>query len=467
MVARHPLRSLEWMRSSLVPFGSAVALAAALLVPACTDGGGKTTSGGGDVDAAVPSTCAPSGGAGTKHDDTPDVDETWTAAASPHVVETSLAIPAGRTITVEPCAIVQMGRSASIIIEGKLHALGAADKPIRFERGDATEPWRTIEARQGSELKLAHAIVEGGGDDGGDPSTRFGALDIRGDQESATQPVFFADHVTVKDSRSLGILVREGGGFAPGSQQLTITGGATFPISIWGRAAGTLPSGTYTGNAVDEIILPAIGGRDDIKEDTTLAARGVPYRIGGPSGGKALIVAGSGTVPLLTIDPGVTLRFEKEARLLVDATPTGPAGALRARGTADEPIVFVSAAATPAAGDWVGIVIQGTPDPRNEIAHAKISHAGGPSQISSYGCPTPGASFANEGSILLIGGQPATAFVTNTAIDTSAGNGIVRGWTGAPVDLLATNTFTNISRCNQTFPKPEAGVCPDPAPCPK
>ncbi len=57
--------------------------------------------------------------------------------------------------------------------------------------------------------------------------------------------------------------------------------------------------------------------------------------------------------------------------------------------------------------------------------------------------------------------------MTNTTIDSSAGEGIVRGWTGDPVELLATNTFTNIARCNQTFPKPSMGVCPAPAPCPK
>jgi hypothetical protein len=264
------------------------------------------------------------------------------------------------------------------------------------------------------------------------------------------------------------VLVREGGGFASGSRDLTITGGATFPISIWGRAAGTLPSGTYTGNGDDEIVLPAVGGRDDIKEDTTLAARGVPYRIGGPDGGKSLTIAGSASVPLLTIEPGVTLRFDKDARLLVDANGSAPAGALRAEGTADKPIVFESAAAAPAAGDWVGIVIEGAPDARNVITHAKISHAGGPSQISSYGCMSPGApSFANEGAILFIDGQPASAFVTNSTIDQSAGEGIVRGWTGPPVDFLPTNTFTNIARCNQTFPKPEGSVCPEPAPCPK
>jgi len=436
---------------------------------ACSDESTTTANptDGGALDAAVPETCAATSGAGTTHDATLAADETWTAADSPHVIGTSLAIPAGRTLTLEPCAVVHLGAGASVLVNGKLLAEGAADKPIRFQPVASGAPWKTIEARKGAEIRFAHVTVEGGGDTGGNRPATVGALDIRGDQDKPTQPIFFADHVTVRGSQSLGVLVREGGGFAPGSQALTVTGGASFPVSIWGRAVGTLPSGTYTGNATDEIILPAMGVRDDIKEDTTLAARGVPYRVGGGNGGKAFVVAGSGT-PLLTIEPGVTMRFEKQVRLLVDTAGSGPAGALRAEGTAAAPIVFESAAPSPAPGDWVGIVIEGPPDPRNAIVHARIAHAGGASQISSYDCPSPGAtSGSNEGALLLIGGRPASPFVTNTTIEQSAGHGIVRGWTGGPVDLLATNTFTEVAKCNQTFPKPEVGVCPVPAPCPK
>ena len=447
-----------------------------VVVLACSDSASKsapaddagTPAADGGADTSVPSTCPAVTGAGTKHDATPTADETWTAAASPHVIGAKLSIPAGRTITVEPCAIVQIKSASGMIVEGKLLAVGAADKPIRIERGDAALAWQTIETRKGSEIRLAHVTIDGGGDPNGGRLTQVGALDIRGDQESATQPIVFVDHVTVKGSQSLGVLVREGGGFAPGSTDLTISGGPTFPISIWGRAAGTLPSGTYTGNAVDEVLLPALDGLDNIKEDTTFAARGVPYRVGGPTGGKIITVGANGSVPLLTIQAGVTMRFEKDARLDIDALSGAAIGALRVEGTADKPITFASAAATPAAGDWVGIVIEGTPDARDRITHAKVSHAGGASQISSFDCPGPlsAGGFADDGAILIVGGQPAGVLVTNTTIESSASDGIVRGWTGTPVDLLPTNTFTNIARCNQTFPKPQVGSCPDPAPCP-
>ncbi len=63
-------------------------------------------------------------------------------------------------------------------------------------------------------------------------------------------------------------------------------------------SVSTTPSGTYTGNETDEIILPAEGTRDDIRRDTTLADRGVPYRIGGPTGGKTFPVGQKGAAPL-------------------------------------------------------------------------------------------------------------------------------------------------------------------------
>jgi hypothetical protein len=444
-------------------------LLAPLVMVACTDSSSsQPPTGPTGPTGELPSRCEPSTGAGTTHDAAPTADETWTAAASPHVVSGALSVPAGRTLTIEPCAVVQMKSGASMIVEGKLIALGADGKPIRFERGDAAEAWKTIEARQGSELRFAYTSFDGGGALDGSSPTQVGALDIRGDQDSPTQPVLFVDTVVVKGSESLGILVREGGGFAPGSKDLAIVSGASFPISIWGRAAGTLPSGRYDGNAVDEIILPAMGGRDDIKEDTKLASLGVPYRIGGPTGGKSLTVAGAGTIPLLTIAAGVTLRFDEEVRLDVDAESDVAAGALRVEGTADAPVIFESAATTPAAGDWVGIVIEGKPDARDAIDHAVIRHAGGDSQISSFDCPSPlEGGFGNDGAIVIAGGAPGSAFVTNTTIESSAGDGIVRGWTGAPVDMLATNTFTDVALCNQSFPKPESGSCPDPAPCPK
>lgn len=434
---------------------------------ACEDGGANVAppaSDGGDG-ADVPSACAPAAGPGTPHPSTISADETWTAEGSPHLVAASTTIAAGATLTLEPCAVVKVEAGMGILVEGRLVATGAPDEPIRIERAGSA-PWTNIETRKGAELRLAYTTVEGGGDPNGGRLTQFGMIDVRGDQESAPQPIFFADHVTLKGSASLGVWVREGGAFAPGSRDLTVTGGASFPVLVWSNAAGTVPSGRYGKNAIDEIFLPALGTRDAIEADTTLFARGVPYRVGGETAGTSLEVGDKAAVPLLTIEPGVTMRFAKGTRLLLSNDGDAAIGALRAEGTADAPIVFTSAEATPSAGDWTGILFAGAPDPRDAIAHARIEYAGGTSGVSSYGCPSPlGTTFANEAAVLIYGGEPARAFVTDTRIEHSAGEGVVRGWTGAEIDFLPTNAFADVARCNQTSPKPEAGECPKT--CPK
>jgi hypothetical protein len=398
-------------------------------------------------------------GEGTKHTALA-ADETWSAATSPHIIETQLAIPKGVTLTLEPCAVVRLAPAGGILVEGKLLGAGLADKKITVERLDASKPWTKIEVRSG-EMRLAHAVVRGGGDpSSSDPSTEA-MVDVRGDQEQPTQPLVHVESVTLRDSKSLGLLVREGGGFAAGSKELTVTGSASYPIRTWGRAAGTLPRGTYSANAIDEVAINASGGRDDVQEDTTLPNLGVPYRIAGPS----FIVRSATAVSLLTIEKGTTLRFSKSSRMIVDATTTDAAatGALVADG-----VTFTSAVATPQAGDWVGIMFRGILDARNKIANSKISYAGADSQASSYGCPSEMAtSFGNDAAVLILGHRPSGAFVTSTTIEKSLGDGIVRGWTGDEVDFLATNTFTDVARCFQTFPKPASAVCPDTTPCPR
>ncbi len=420
------------------------------LVAVCSCDGSSSPS-----DALVAS-CPPITGAGTSHTSV-TASETWTAEASPHVIESQLDIPAGAIVTVEACAVVRLG-ATGILVEGALVATGIEGQPVTFERLAAATPWQHIEVRQGGTLALAYTNLTGGGDPAGGPVDGDALIDVRGDQLAATQPAFIVDHVAITGSGSLGVRLREGGGFAPSSTALAITGAASYPISAWGRAAGTIPAGTYTGNAQDAVFIPALGGYDDVQDDATFANLGVPYLIGGQ-----LVVRGDGRLTTLTIASGTTVRFATAARLVVDApATTDPAsGALVADG-----VTFTSAAAVPAAGDWVGLIFRGTPSPTSAIAHARIEFAGAPSQASSFGCPSALATdFSDDGAIVILGNQPAAGFVTTTTIASSAGDGVVRGWTGDEVDFAASNTFSDVARCQQTFPKPTAGVCPSPAPC--
>ena len=73
---------------------------------------------------------------------------------------------------------------------------------------------------------------------------------------------------------------------------------------------------------------------------------------------------------------------------------------------------------------------------------------------------SPGAGIC-EDALLTLTIQPSPA----STIADSAGDGIERGWSGPPIDFLATNTFQNVAYCKQSYPLPQSGACPSPVPC--
>lgn len=427
---------------------------------------------GGAGEQPVQSKCTPPSGEGTRHGQnlTTD-DEVWTAAGSPHLVEFALSVREGQKLTVEPCAVVRIKGRLGITVSGDLVAEGEADRPISFERAD-DEAWGPLHANKTASVRLAFATLRGGGYVSNRQPNTTATLTVDGDPHSpgGVQELVHVDHVTIEGSESLGVLLSQNSALSGDSRDLTITGSASAPIRLWQRAVSNLPVGTYTGNQEDEFLIDGGNfGHYEIVGDATLHDRGLPYHVTYAS----LRVGSSEQAGTLTIEPGVTLRFDPDLSLHVSAPTTNDAatGALRAVGTADEPIVFTSASATPAAGDWTGILFRGTPSPNNRIEHAKIAYAGGSSSHSSYDCVAPGEKTSGDDAAIVIATNvagPASAFVAHTRIEHSAKFGIARGWRGNPVDFLATNEFVGVASCWQTHPRGADvnGSCPEPVPCP-
>lgn len=322
----------------------------------------------------------------------------------------------------------------------------------------------------GGTLRLSYTTIDGGGDRLNTAIEQAGMLDLQGtDQTKPSQETLFVDHVTLEGSRSNGVVLRDGAGFAQGSQDLTIHGAAAYPVNTWARASSGLPTGVYTGNGTDAILL---SGGQGFVDSATLHNRGVPYHVGTQLGGSGdLRVEGpqGGAVSTLTIEPGVKLRFRKGGTFHVTfATGDQPASAaLIAVGTADKPIIFTSAEAAPAAGDWLGISFGMVPLATNKLEFVRVEYAGGKSGSENFSCRAAGDDPANNAAIRIFG-SPPTQFVTNTTIMSSANHGIERAWRSlTKIDFLATNTFEQVAKCNQTFPKDPNGACPTNPPCPK
>jgi hypothetical protein len=422
-------------------------------------------------DGSVVTNCPKPTGGPTQHQGTIE-DETWTADKSPHVLPYDLSV-AG-TLTIEPCAevLIGQGKTIDVISTGKLIANGLATKPIHIGAQDPAKPFARIQAGGGGTLSFAYATIDNGGDPLNSIVDVTGAVFAQGvDQNLPSQPTVFVDHVTIAGSKSNGVDMLDGAGFAPGSQELTVTGSAQYPVAIWARALSGLPTGTYTGNATDEILLDGGGGSHAVHEDTTMHNRGVPYRVGNSlSGSNPLLVVerqapSTPGLATLTIEAGVKVRVKKGGMVEVQRfTGTTPAqGAIVVNGTAAEPVVFTSAEPSPAPGDWYGIWFGLVPAANNKIDHARVEYAGATSGSSGASCnvpPTPDAA-------IRIFGTPSSSFVTNTTIADSARHGIDRGWRDDnKPDFLATNTFIGIAGCKQTYPSDTNGSCPSTVPCP-
>lgn len=423
-----------------------------------------TTDGGGD--AGPVNTCKPAAGPGVKHNASVAADETWTAASGPHIVTFDIKVQKGATLTIEPCAEVRVLGGYTIVVEGNLVAQGIAGSPIRFVADEPSKPWGYIQVFAPGKVSLAYASID---DAGGEPVNAWGALEARGDQLMPAQEILKVEHVTVNRSSNYGVSLRAGGAFTKDSHDLVVQGAKVAPLRILPRLASNIPTGTYTGNALDAIVIETEAYGDVAVEDVTIHDRGVPYRVGADKTFGHLIVMGTAAPVTLTVDPGVTLAFKKDGSAALEMDTSGGSspskGVLVAVGTAEKPIVFTSASTAPAAKDWKGLIFGGMPDSRNRLEYVTVAYAGAPSQASSHHCEPNGSYSTDEDASISIYGQPASAFVKNSTMKDSGRIGINLAYTGSYVDFIPTNQFVNIPGCKVSTPRPVMGTCPG-TPCP-
>jgi hypothetical protein len=468
--------SVGWLAIAALPLAC---LDSSSSTPPRPDGGAQASDAGGivlpdagtgDSGQPAPSGCAAPTRGPTTHGggSTSDLaNDVWTADGSPHILPYDTTLY--KTVTLEPCAEVRIAAGRQITVRGSLVAEGTAARPIHIGAKDAGQPFANFRTISPATIRLAYVTIDGGGAPLNTQPYLTGTLDISGDTLKPVQETLFVDHVTIAGSASNGLVMQANAGFVAGSTALVVTGSAIHPVSTWARAVGGIPEGTYTGNGNDTILLPT-GNTDTISESNTLHDRGIPYLVGAPQSGGDLRV----DVPLgqaavtLTVEPGVTVRFKKGGGLRVaSASSTSPArGSLVAVGTAAKPIVFTSDEAAPAAGDWLGIWFGDVPTALDRLDHVRVEYAGGQSSSGSGSCPDN--TELNNDAAIRIFGPPPTQFITNTTIVASPTNGIDRGWRAdTPViDFLATNAFTGVALCKQTFPPTAGNVCPVPVPCP-
>ena len=71
-------------------------------------------------------------------------DTVLRASDNPHIVNSTVEVPAGITLTIEPGVELYFGPGASLIVRGRLLAEGTLTQTILFTRRDEGTYWGTI-----------------------------------------------------------------------------------------------------------------------------------------------------------------------------------------------------------------------------------------------------------------------------------------------------------------------------------
>ena len=410
---------------------------------------------------SVPSSCAPQTGAGTLHGSV-NTAETWTEAASPHTLRFDIGVSA--PITIEPCAVVRIPAGVTVTINpaGAFIAAGALGRPVTITALVPGAAWASIRSLGGT-LSLSHTIVSGGGARLSYGAAYTGALQMQGSGSLGTLHV---DDVEITDSLTQGVYINGQVGFDANSQNLRVHGAAGYPVHVYARVIGSIPTGTYTGNGIDAIAIAGSGG--PVLDAQTMRDRGVPYHVGSGADGGRMDVSTqlNGPAAVLTIEPGVTMQFPPGGTLNIGTV--GGAGRLVAiGGPGAQQIMFTSDQGLAAqAGDWLGVVFNDPVEAQSVMQNARVEYAGGVTVSNNGSCPYPGRTGVNYAAIRIFGG-PLSQFITDTTIFASGRDGIDRGWRAdLQPDFLASNTFTAVAGCKQSMPRTANGVCPASPACP-
>jgi len=442
--------------------------------PGTGDGGPAPVADAPDLDAmARGGDCAEPAGPGVDHTGDITADETWRAADGPHRIASNVRVLA--TVTVEACAKVVASEGGAITVGtvdrvGKLVAAGTRtpDKlsPVRFVAADAAKSWGAIivDAKGTTDLSytvIADADAPGMQQNGGGALRVYGASSTSTGGTPAITPSTKIEWLLIDNSRGAGANMLRYAGFAEGSHGLAVRGSKSDPVRIEIGAVSAIPTGiVLSGNAHDEI------GVTETWSGTlshTFLDRGYPYRILHAIYLQPVL---DGAPAVMTVEPGVTLRFTTDAGVggVYVGTTEQRQGQIVAKGTAAKPIRFTSAKDAPAPGDWLGVYFRYYPTSGQVFEHVTFEYAGATSGANGFGCGPKD----NDATMLILGARPAESWVRNSTFRNGAGGaGIVSGWVSDEPgpDFKATNTFESMPACSVSRWKTVANGCgtnPDP-----
>jgi len=411
--------------------------------------------------------CGTPNGTVVTHTANISADETWAGGGIVHSVPSSIQINAPATVTIQPCAIVALGKDVTITVRGdttgnrtaKLFAAGTDDSNgfVAFAAADPAKLWGILYGyNEKSVIDLRHTLVQSAGSFGGQYKNAAIAM-VGPGYGSLPVGMLKLDHVEIDHPVGAGVYLDANAAFTSDSTLLGVTSAPDYPILLTMMSVGSIPPFAGQDNVHDDAFV--IGPNGNVFADMTIHNY-LPIRI--QMAGMAIEGAINDKTPVtLTLEPGVELRFvplNVGPGAMVrfggnGSSPNNKVGVLVAHGTATQPIVFTSGAATPAPGDWGGIWLDTAPG--SVLENVIIEYAGSVNGISSANCRPQNT---EDQAALIVGDfetqyVPPSTLITNSTIRYSAGYGINAMWQSAGYgpDLRSTNNFVSNAGCDQTL----------------
>lgn len=228
---------------------------------------------------------------------------------------------------------------------------------------------------------------------------------------------------TIRFSEEYGIYLADASGFTA-FEGNEVSDNGLNPVRIYGEYVRTLGAGNIY-NLTDAEITPYVNKYEEIRVegDTIVTSgtwldQGTPYRIAG----NIAVQRSSTPFPVLTLSPGVTLRFSSNVHLRVGYSYVGT---LVANGTPDAPITFTSwDKYHPTPGDWRGVELY-SKSSSTSLDHTIIEYGGG----------------NNYGNLYI---RSSDVTVSRSVISNSAENGIYV-YVGADPELSKLRVFENVN----------------------
>ncbi|MEW5988070.1 MAG: right-handed parallel beta-helix repeat-containing protein, partial [Chloroflexota bacterium] len=278
------------------------------------------------VSLAAPQTCVPG-----PHNGHLTADEEWCLADSPHLMEGTVTVDPGVTLTIEPGVLVKVPGwpwYISVNVQGNLEAIGTPAQPITFTSTTGGPTWAGIIVDGGSANLLYTTVEYACGSYTNVRVQNGGRLEM-------------ANSLVQECHVGYSLRVEEG---TADVSNTTFTTSDLYPIYVVGASSVvTLTDNIITGNERDRILL-APGAM--MGHDTTLTPQAVwdGYELEGT----------------LTVPPTVTLTIEPGVLVKVPGWPwyisVNVQGNLEAIGTPTQPITFTSTTGGPT---WAGIIVDG------------------------------------------------------------------------------------------------------------